>query len=59
MTKADDIGLAEAPYGSELYAQTLQLRDAILRKPLGLNLSQEELADDIRRRHFAPSPMGR
>jgi hypothetical protein len=59
VTKADDIGLAEAPYGSELYAQTLQLRDAILRKPLGLNLSQEELADDIRRRHFAPSPMGR
>jgi thioredoxin-dependent peroxiredoxin len=52
MTKADDIGLAEAPYGSELYAQCLQLREAILRKPLGLTLSEEELADDFGRRHF-------
>ena len=52
MTKADDIGLAEVPYGSELYAQSLQLREAILRKPLGLTLSQKELADDVRRRHF-------
>ena len=52
MTKADDIGLAEAPYGSELYAQSLQLREAILRKPLWLTLSAEELADDMPRRHF-------
>ena len=52
LTKADDIGLAEVPYGSELYAQSLQLREAILRKPLGLTLSQKELADDVRRRHF-------
>ena len=47
MTKADDIALAEAPYGSELYAQSLRLREAILRKPLGLTLSAEELADDV------------
>ena len=52
MTKADDIALAEAPYGSELYAQSLRLREAILRKPLGLTLSAEELADDVSRRHF-------
>ena len=52
MTKADDIALSEAPYGSELYAQSLRLREAILRKPLGLTLSAEELADDVSRRHF-------
>jgi hypothetical protein len=52
MTKADDIGLAEAPYGSELYAQCRQLREAILRQPLGLTLSEGELADDVGRRHF-------
>ena len=28
------------------------IREAILRKPLGLTLSQKELADDVRRRHF-------
>ena len=52
MTKADDIGLAEAPYGSALYAQALCLREAILRKPLGPTLSAEELADDAHRTHF-------
>ncbi len=52
MSKADDIQLAEAPYGSALYAQALRLREAILRKPLGLTLSAEELADDAHRRHF-------
>jgi GNAT superfamily N-acetyltransferase len=52
VTKVDDIGLSEAPYGSTLYAQALHLREAILRKPLGLTLSREELADDAHRRHF-------
>ncbi len=52
MTEADDIRLSEAPYSSALYAQALRLREAILRKPLGLALSQEELADDAHRRHF-------
>jgi hypothetical protein len=52
MTEADDIGLSEAPYGSALYVQALRLREAILRKPLGLTLSAEELADDAHRRHF-------
>ena len=36
MTEVDDIALAEVPYGSDLYAQALELRDAMLRKPLGL-----------------------
>ena len=52
MTKADHIALTEVPYGSELYAQCLRLREAILRKPLGLTLSPDELADDVSRRHF-------
>jgi len=52
VTEVDDIALAEAPYGSDLYAQALKLREAMLRKPLGLTLSQEELADDALRRHF-------
>lgn len=47
-----EISLVEAPYGSDLYAETLRLRETILRTPLGLALSDEELADDARRRHF-------
>jgi hypothetical protein len=52
VTEADDIDLSEAPFGSALYAQALRLREAILRKPLGLTLSAEELAHDAHRRHF-------
>ena len=52
MTEVGDIALAEVPYGSALYAQALELREATLRKPLGLTLSEEELADDALRRHF-------
>jgi GNAT superfamily N-acetyltransferase len=52
VSKADDIHLSEAPYGSALYAQALRLREAILRRPLGLTLSAEELGDDAYRRHF-------
>ena len=58
MTEADDIHLSEAPYGSALYAQALRLREAILRKPLGLTLSAEELADDAHRRHFCATLNG-
>ncbi len=58
MTEADDIHLSEAPYGSPLHAQALHLREAILRKPLGLTLSAEELADDAHRRHFCATLNG-
>jgi predicted GNAT family N-acyltransferase len=34
----------EAPHGGEQYADMVQLRDAVLRKPLGLAFSSEELA---------------
>jgi len=59
MTKTDEIALAEAPYGSDLYAECLRLREAILRKPLGLTLSPEELADDVSRRHFCAVANGK
>ena len=58
MTEADDIHLSEAPFGSALYAQALRLREAILRKPLGLTLSAEELTDDAHRRHFCATLNG-
>jgi predicted GNAT family N-acyltransferase len=52
MTKEPDIAVIEAVYGSDLYRQSLSLREAILRLPLGLTLSPEELADDVTRQHF-------
>ena len=47
-----DIAVIEAVFGSDLYRQSLRLREAILRAPLGLTLTQQELADDVRRQHF-------
>ena len=46
------IEIAEAPFGSDLYRRSVALREAILRAPLGLELTREELADDAGRRHF-------
>jgi predicted GNAT family N-acyltransferase len=54
----DDLAVVEAPYGSDLYRQSLGLREAILRKPLGLVVTAEELADDRLRRHFVASSHG-
>jgi len=54
----DDLSVVEAPFGSDLYRQALALREAILRRPLGLTLSAEELADDERRRHFCAMSHG-
>ena len=48
----------EAPLGSDLYRQALVLREQILRKPLGLRVSQEELADDAMRQHFCAVELG-
>ena len=47
-----DIAVIEAVFGSDLYRQSLRLREAILRAPLGLTLTQQELADDVTRQHF-------
>jgi predicted GNAT family N-acyltransferase len=54
----DDLAVVEAPYGSDLYRQALGLREAILRKPLGLVVTAEELADDRLRQHFVASSHG-
>jgi predicted GNAT family N-acyltransferase len=54
----DDLAVVEAPYGSDLYRRALGLRQAILRKPLGLTLTAEELADDQLRQHFCATSHG-
>ena len=54
----DDLALVEAPFGSDLYRRAVALREAILRAPLGLSLTPDELADDARRRHFCATSRG-
>lgn len=54
----NEVSLSEAPYGSDLYTQALRLRDAVLRAPLGLTFTEEELADDAHRRHFVAAAGG-
>jgi GNAT superfamily N-acetyltransferase len=56
--KEDGIALVEAPCGSDLHAQALRLREANLRRPLGLTLTEEEIADDAGRRHFCAMTNG-
>jgi predicted GNAT family N-acyltransferase len=51
-TAEEDVLVFAAPYGSDLYRQALALREAILRRPLGLALTQEERVDDALRQHF-------
>jgi GNAT superfamily N-acetyltransferase len=58
MTDAPIIAIFEAPLGSDLYAQALRLRESILRKPLGLSVTGEELADDAMRQHFCAVSYG-
>jgi predicted GNAT family N-acyltransferase len=48
----DRIRVVEAPLGSDVYRQSLILREAVLRTPLGLRLTEEEFEDDAHRRHF-------
>ena len=59
MVEQPDIVVFEAPLGSDLYRQALALREAILRRPLGLSISAEELADDETRQHFCALWFGR
>ena len=54
----DGICVVEARYGSGLYRRALALREAILRAPLGLELTDEELADDALRQHFCATALG-
>ena len=54
----DGLAVVEAPYASDLYRRALDLREAILRKPLGLVVTAEELADDRLRQHFVATSRG-
>jgi predicted GNAT family N-acyltransferase len=56
--RQNELAVVEAPYGSDLYRQALGLREAILRKPLGLVVTAKELADDRFRRHFCAMSHG-
>lgn len=49
----DGSGLLETSAGSPLYLQTLDLRDRVLRRPLGLTFHPDDLRQEISHRHFA------
>jgi len=53
-----DVAVFEALLGSDLYRQALRLRQAVLREPLGLTVTEEELADDAMRQHFCAVSYG-
>jgi len=58
MAEDPTVLIFEAPLGSDLYTQALALREALLRKPLGLTVTAEELADDAERQHFCAVSCG-
>jgi predicted N-acetyltransferase YhbS len=58
MAEEDGILVVAAPYGSNLHRQSLDMREAMLRQPLGLTLTDEERADDTLRRHFCAIAQG-
>jgi predicted GNAT family N-acyltransferase len=58
MVHEPDIAVIEAVIGSDLYRQALRLREAILREPLSLTITEEELADDATRQHFCAISYG-
>ena len=58
MIQEPDIAVIEAVIGSDLYRQALRLREAVLRQPLGLTITEEELADDATRQHFCAISYG-
>jgi ribosomal protein S18 acetylase RimI-like enzyme len=45
--------ISEIPYGSDAYHATLALRDAVMRKPLGLKFTTDELERDRTDFHLA------
>jgi GNAT superfamily N-acetyltransferase len=48
-----DFALYEVAFGSDGYKQTLAIRDAVLRKPIGMELRAKDTASDPRDYHFA------
>jgi len=59
MDEGPTVLIFEAPLGSDLYAQAVHLRDAVLRAPLRLTVSPEERLDDTTRQHFCAVTFGR
>ncbi|RYD61299.1 MAG: GNAT family N-acetyltransferase [Verrucomicrobiaceae bacterium] len=45
--------IIEFPHGSPGYLELVRLRDLHLRKPIGLRMSEEDLAGEETQRHFA------
>ncbi|MBC7958847.1 MAG: GNAT family N-acetyltransferase [Vallitaleaceae bacterium] len=43
----------EIPFGSHAYETSLELRDEVLRKPLGRSIYQEDLSQDLKSHHLA------
>ncbi|OWA35676.1 GNAT family N-acetyltransferase [Saccharibacillus sp. O16] len=39
-------------YGSEAYAKSLQLRNKVLRRPLGRDIAHDDLSGDVQSRHI-------
>lgn len=58
MARKTSVLILEAPLGSDLYQEALALREAILRAPLGLTVSEDELRDDAMRQHFCAIEQG-
>jgi len=58
MSEETDALIFEAPLGSDLYDQAVHLREAVLRAPLGLEVSPEERLDDTVRQHFCAVSSG-
>ncbi len=46
------ITFTHAPYASDLYAQSLILREKILRRPLGMQLRPEDVEGDETKQHW-------
>jgi GNAT superfamily N-acetyltransferase len=45
--------IAEIAHGSRAYEETVRLREAVLRRPLGLSFTRQELDDEASSQHIA------
>lgn len=50
--RAEELDFHEIAFGSDEYKQTCELRNEVLRKPLGLNLYSEDLQQEQVQSHF-------
>lgn len=49
----DSIQVRQVDYGSVEYAESLRLRNEVLRRPLGMDLANDDLSGDVGERHIA------